>query len=110
MSTVRDVLGMSLPELRQFRRSKIAMVFQKFGLLPHRSVIDNVAYGLEVSGVNKAKRLETAAHWIETVGLAGYENSQPHQLSGGQQQRVGLARAADHGCRHPFDGRSVLGP
>jgi glycine betaine/proline transport system ATP-binding protein len=88
-----DVMGMSLPELREFRRTRIAMVFQRFGLLPHRSVIDNVAYGLEVRGIRKAERLETAARWIETVGLAGYEQSLPHQLSGGQQQRVGLARA-----------------
>ena len=88
-----DVLGMSLPELRQFRQHQIAMVFQKFGLLPHRSVIDNVAYGLEVRGIKKAERLEAAKRWIDTVGLSGYEDSQPHQLSGGQQQRVGLARA-----------------
>lgn len=88
-----DVLSMSLEELREFRRTQIAMVFQKFGLLPHRSVIDNVAFGLEVRGEAKAKRLEIAAEWVETVGLSGYENSRPHQLSGGQQQRVGLARA-----------------
>ena len=87
------VLEMSLAQLREFRRTRIAMVFQKFGLLPHRSVIDNVAYGLEVRGVGKAERLEKAAHWIEMVGLAGYEKSRPRQLSGGQQQRVGLARA-----------------
>lgn len=88
-----DVLGMSLDQLRTYRRTKVAMVFQKFGLLPHRSVIDNVAYGLEVRGVPKAKRLEEAAKWIETVGLSGYEHSRTRQLSGGQQQRVGLARA-----------------
>lgn len=88
-----DVLKMSFDELRTYRRTKIAMVFQKFGLLPHRSVLDNVAYGLEVRGVPRKERLEKAAEWIETVGLAGYENSQPRQLSGGQQQRVGLARA-----------------
>jgi len=88
-----DVLSMNLEELRHFRRTQIAMVFQKFGLLPHRSVIENVAYGLEVRGEEKSKRLEIAAEWIETVGLSGYEHSQPHQLSGGQQQRVGLARA-----------------
>src|SRR5690606_2440717 len=80
------VLEMSLAQLREFRRTRIAMVFQKFGLLPHRSVIDNVAYGLEVRGVGKAERLEKAAHWIEMVGLAGYEKSRPRQLSGGQQQ------------------------
>lgn len=88
-----DVLKMGLPDLRTYRRNNVAMVFQKFGLLPHRSVIDNVAYGLEVKGVGKAERLEGAAKWIETVGLSGYETSQPRQLSGGQQQRVGLARA-----------------
>ncbi|WP_316356994.1 betaine/proline/choline family ABC transporter ATP-binding protein [Devosia sp.] len=88
-----DVLKMSLDELRTYRRSQIAMVFQKFGLLPHRSVIDNVAYGLEVRGMGKAERLKEAAKWIEIVGLSGYEQSRPRQLSGGQQQRVGLARA-----------------
>ncbi|WIY52676.1 glycine betaine/L-proline ABC transporter ATP-binding protein [Devosia sp. YIM 151766] len=88
-----DVLKMSLADLRTYRRNTVAMVFQKFGLLPHRSVIDNVAYGLEVKGVGKAERLEQAAKWIELVGLSGYERSQPRQLSGGQQQRVGLARA-----------------
>ena len=89
----QNVLDMSLPELRDFRQNRIAMVFQKFGLLPHRSVIDNVAYGLEVRGIKKGERLEKAQRWIDTVGLSGYEESQPHQLSGGQQQRVGLARA-----------------
>ena len=88
-----DVLKMSLDELRTYRRTQVAMVFQKFGLLPHRSVIDNVAYGLEVRGVGKTERLKEAAKWIEIVGLSGYENSAPRQLSGGQQQRVGLARA-----------------
>src|SRR5690554_2144991 len=88
-----DVVQMSLDDLRMFRRTRIAMVFQKFGLLPHRSVLDNVAYGLEIRGVKKAARLEQSAHWIEMVGLSGYETSRPRQLSGGQQQRVGLARA-----------------
>jgi glycine betaine/proline transport system ATP-binding protein len=88
-----DVLRMSLDQLRTYRRTQVAMVFQKFGLMPHRSVIDNVAYGLEVRGVGKADRLKTAAKWIEIVGLSGYEQSRPRQLSGGQQQRVGLARA-----------------
>lgn len=88
-----DVLAMSLPELREFRRTQVAMVFQKFGLLPHRSVIENVAYGLEVRGVDKKTRLRAAEKWIATVGLEGYEASQPHQMSGGQQQRIGLARA-----------------
>ncbi|HEY0919304.1 quaternary amine ABC transporter ATP-binding protein [Devosia sp.] len=88
-----DVLKMSRDELRRFRRTQVTMVFQKFGLLPHRSVLDNVAYGLEVRGLGRRQRLDGAAKWIETVGLAGYENSRPRQLSGGQQQRVGLARA-----------------
>ena len=89
----KDVLKMSLDELRTYRRTQVAMVFQKFGLMPHRSVIDNVAYGLEVRGVDTKTRLREAAKWIEIVGLSGYEQSQPRQLSGGQQQRVGLARA-----------------
>lgn len=88
-----SVLALSLDELRKYRRTKVAMVFQKFGLLPHRSVIDNVAYGLEVRGVGREERLEKAAKWIATVGLSGYENSRTRELSGGQQQRVGLARA-----------------
>lgn len=88
-----DVLDMTLDQLRSFRRTEIAMVFQKFGLLPHRSVLANVAYGLEVRGVSRTERDEQAAKWIEIVGLAGYENVRPRQLSGGQQQRVGLARA-----------------
>ncbi|WP_196259871.1 quaternary amine ABC transporter ATP-binding protein [Pelagibacterium limicola] len=88
-----DVTQMSLDQLRTFRRTQIAMVFQKFGLLPHRSVLDNVAYGLEIRGIKKAERLEKAAHWIHVVGLSGYEKVRPRQLSGGQQQRVGLARA-----------------
>lgn len=88
-----DVRNMSLPELRAFRRKKVAMVFQKFALLPHRSVLENVAYGLEIRGTGRNLRLQEAARWIEIVGLAGYENVRPRQLSGGQQQRVGLARA-----------------
>ncbi len=88
-----DVLGLSIRELERFRRGKTAMVFQRFGLLPHRTVIDNVAYGLEVQGVRKAKRRATAAEWVRTVGLAGYEDRYPSELSGGMQQRVGLARA-----------------
>ncbi len=80
-------------ELQNFRRHKMSMVFQRFGLLPHRKVIDNVAYGLEIQKLDKSKRLEKAQEWLETVGLKGYEDQYPSQLSGGQQQRVGLARA-----------------
>ena len=88
-----DVLSLDEKELRQFRRTKMAMVFQRFGLMPHRTVIQNVGYGLEMQGVEKRHRHDKAAEWIERVGLAGYENSYPSQLSGGMQQRVGLARA-----------------
>lgn len=89
----RDVLSMNMEELREFRRNDVAMVFQNFGLLPHRSVLENVAYGLEIRGLGKSIRHERAREWISTVGLEGYEMSRPHELSGGQKQRVGLARA-----------------
>ena len=89
----QDVLKMGERELRELRRHKVSMVFQNFGLLPHRRVIDNVAYGLEVRGVPKSQRVEHAAQMIELVGLAGWEHHLPRQLSGGMQQRVGLARA-----------------
>jgi glycine betaine/proline transport system ATP-binding protein len=88
-----DVRGMSDTQLRELRRNHVAMVFQHFGLLPHRRVIDNVAYGLEIRGVRKAERYAKAAEIVELVGLAGNENSFPDQLSGGMQQRVGLGRA-----------------
>ena len=88
-----NVLEMDDAALRAFRQTRIAMVFQKFALMPHRSVIENVAYGLEIRGVRRDERLERAAKWIEIVGLKGYEKTRPRQLSGGQQQRVGLARA-----------------
>ncbi len=79
--------------LRDLRRRKFSMVFQHFGLLPHRRVVDNVAFGLEIRGVGRAERVRRAQEVVELVGLAGYENSYPDQLSGGMQQRVGLARA-----------------
>ncbi len=88
-----DVMQLSPKALENFRRHKMSMVFQRFGLMPHRSVIDNVSYGLSIQGVDKSIRLEKAKTWLETVGLAGYEEQYPSQLSGGQQQRVGLARA-----------------
>jgi len=88
-----DVLKLDKNGLRDFRRSKMSMVFQHFGLMPHHTVIDNVAFGLKTQGVPKAERYEKAKQWLADVGLAGYEKQYPAQLSGGQQQRVGLARA-----------------
>ncbi|CAI1135143.1 glycine betaine/L-proline ABC transporter ATP-binding protein [Serratia proteamaculans] len=88
-----DILRYDEKQLEHFRRHKISMVFQSFGLLPHKTVLDNVAYGLKVRGETKEVYQERALHWINTVGLKGYEKSYPHQLSGGMRQRVGLARA-----------------
>ena len=89
----RDVLKFNKRQLRDFRRHTTGMVFQYFGLLPHRSVLDNVAYGLKVQGVPKEKRYARAHETIETVGLKGWEEYLPSALSGGMQQRVGIARA-----------------
>jgi glycine betaine/proline transport system ATP-binding protein len=88
-----DILEADQKRLRELRRHRFSMVFQNFGLLPHRRVIDNVGYGLEVRGAGRPERRARAMQVIELVGLAGYENSYPDQLSGGMQQRVGLARA-----------------
>ena len=88
-----NVTKASASALRDLRRNHVSMVFQHFGLLPHRQVIDNVAYGLEIRGVGKVDRRKKAAEIVELVGLAGNETSYPDQLSGGMQQRVGLARA-----------------
>src|SRR5712691_11365860 len=89
----QDVIALSGPELRQLRRHTSSMVFQHFGLLAHRRVIDNVAFRLEVQGVPKATRLARAAEVLKLVGLEDCANQFPDQLSGGMQQRVGLARA-----------------
>jgi len=88
-----DIMAASPASLRDLRRRKMSMVFQHFGLLPHRSVMENVAYGLEVRGASKGERRSRAKEVIDLVGLSGYERRFPDQLSGGMQQRVGLARA-----------------
>ncbi|NJP50598.1 betaine/proline/choline family ABC transporter ATP-binding protein [Streptomyces sp. SBST2-5] len=88
-----DVRAMDGARLRELRRHRAAMVFQHFGLLPHRTVLDNVAYGLEIQGVGKTERRARAAEVVAKVGLEGMEQRRPAQLSGGQRQRVGLARA-----------------
>ena len=80
-------------ELRELRRQRLSMVFQHFGLFPHRKVIDNVAFGLEIQGATKADRYERALEVLSVVGLGGWADHFPQQLSGGMQQRVGLARA-----------------
>lgn len=88
-----DITSAAPHVIREIRRKKISMVFQSFALFPHRTVLDNVTYGLEIQGVSLEQRREKAALVLETVGLKGWENSMPQQLSGGMQQRVGLARA-----------------
>ena len=89
----KNVLEMSKLELRDFRRNTTSMVFQRFALLPHYTIIENVSYGLTIQNVPKKVAFERSQQWIERVGLTGYENHFPSQLSGGMQQRVGLARA-----------------
>jgi glycine betaine/proline transport system ATP-binding protein len=88
-----DITAMSDKALLDTRRRKVSMVFQHFGLLPHRKVIDNIAFGLEVRGEGRGDRRGRAQEMVDLVGLSGYENNYPDQLSGGMQQRVGLARA-----------------
>ena len=88
-----DILQVDSKRLRELRRTSFSMVFQHFGLLPHRKVIDNIAYSLEINGIDKVTRHARANEVIELVGLHGYGNAYPEQLSGGMQQRVGLARA-----------------
>ena len=108
-----DVFSYTREELIQFRRQKVAMVFQHYGLLPHRRVLDNVAYGLEIQGVETVERYRAAREAIETVGLDGWEGYFPREMSGGMQQRVGLARAlaVDAGVLlmdEPFSGLDPL--
>ena len=88
-----DVMAMDDKELTEFRRDKIAMVFQHYGLMPHRNVLDNAGWGLEIQGVPEGERHARTRETLDMVGLDGWETSYPRQLSGGMQQRVGLARA-----------------
>jgi glycine betaine/proline transport system ATP-binding protein len=88
-----DVIKYNGRELTNFRRTKTAMVFQHFGLMPNRTILDNVAFGLEIQGIDKHTRWEKAREVIELVGLKGWEDNYATELSGGMQQRVGLARA-----------------
>ena len=108
-----DIFSHTRDELIQFRRQKVAMVFQHYGLLPHRRVLDNVAYGLEVQGVETEDRYRAAREAIASVGLDGWEDYFPREMSGGMQQRVGLARAlaVDAGVLlmdEPFSGLDPL--
>lgn len=89
----KEITGLSDKALLDVRRKEMGMVFQSFALMPHMSVLENTAFGLEICGVNEAERHSRAREALSQVGLAGHEHSYPHQLSGGMQQRVGLARA-----------------
>ncbi|MEX0449718.1 ATP-binding cassette domain-containing protein [Spiribacter sp. 221] len=88
-----DVISYDAEALRKMRRERMSMVFQKFALLPHRTVAENAAMPLIVRGENKDSALQEASKWLDRVGLQGNDNQHPHQLSGGMQQRVGIARA-----------------
>lgn len=88
-----DIVKMNKEDLRNVRRKKMSMVFQRFALFPHRTVLSNTEYGLEIQGVEKENRKNKALEALKLVGLEGYEHQLPSQLSGGMQQRVGLARA-----------------
>ncbi len=88
-----EVVARDPKELRELRRTRMSMVFQHFALLPHRTVLENVAYGLRLQGLGAQDRTERAKYWLEKVGLSGWEHSTPDALSGGMQQRVGIARA-----------------
>ena len=88
-----DLLAMSEKKLIELRRNKMGMVFQNFALLPHRTVLENIAFPLQMRGMKRAKYVENAMKMIALVGLDGKENSFPRELSGGQQQRVGIARS-----------------
>ena len=103
----QDILQLGTLDLRELRRRRISMVFQKFGLLPHRTVLDNVAYGRIVGGEPAAVARRKAAEFIGVVGLTGFESHLPSQLSGGHAAAGRAGPRAGHRCRDPADGRSV---
>lgn len=92
-SSAINILALNDQELQHYRQQTVSMVFQHFGLVPHMTVIQNVAYGLRVRKMSLKERHEVARHWLNEVGLSNLERSYPDELSGGMQQRVGLARA-----------------
>src|SRR5699024_8497272 len=95
----QNILQLSMAELRTLRRHTISMVFQNFGLLPHLTVMDNVAFGLRVRGESRSQDRSKAQLWLQRVGLAEYAENYPEELSGGMRQRVGLARALANDAR-----------
>jgi glycine betaine/proline transport system ATP-binding protein len=89
----QDITQLDVLALNEFRKNKTGMVFQRFGLLPHLNILDNVTFGLDIKKVEKSIAQSKATEWLKKVGLVGYEKRYPQELSGGMQQRVGLARA-----------------